>query len=210
MKAATAFLAACFCASLAYADVPPPPKAGNTVSILSNKDLSGTGVHIGGGLIVTAAHVVRDVKILNVGLSDGGKMPAVVLFTDATRDIAFIAVKKFDGMEAASLACRMASVGEEVSAIGHPGGTVDIQTWGRVAGKPREAGPWRTALPLDLRISPGNSGGPLFDAKGEVVGIVVGIQTVPLDPFGEHTTTSVAFAVPATVACDARDYLGLV
>lgn len=205
----TALLAACFCASFAQADVPPPPKAGNTVTVLSGDKLSGSGVHVGNGVIITAAHVVKGVKALTVGLSDAVKLPATVLLEDAVHDIAIISVKKPEALESAHLACRVAKSGEEISAIGHPGGTVFVETWGHIAGAPREAGPWKLVLPIDARIAPGNSGGPLFDAKGEVVGVVVGIQLVPVDLFGP-SVPSIAYAVPASIACKARDYLGLV
>lgn len=210
MRLLTALLAACLCASLAQADVPPPPKAANIVTVLSGEKLSGSGVHIGNGIVITAAHVVDGIKALKVGLSDHVKLSATVLLTDKVHDIAVISVKTFDGLEAAHLACRASKGGEEVSAIGHPGGTEFIQTWGRIAGKVRPAGPWQSVIPLDIKIAPGNSGGPLYDAAGEVIGIVVGIQMVPVDPFGNQSVASIAFAVPSTVACEARDYLGLV
>lgn len=201
-------LAACFCASLAYADVPPPPKAESTVVVLTADSL-GSGFHIGGGIFVTAAHVVADVTSVRIELSDERKIPGHVIFVDNRADIAFVLVDKAVDIEAARIACRAAVLGEEISVRGNPAGVRFISTWGRVAGQPRQLGPWSIVTPINVSAASGNSGGPVFDAQGKVIGVLVGLGTSGGTMFSAGSPF-ISLAVPSLSVCKARTYLGLV
>jgi S1-C subfamily serine protease len=199
----TAFLAACYaiCASLAHADVPPPPKAEPTVVILTG-DSQGSGVYIGDGVFVTAAHVVGGDTLPDIELSDGRKLIGHVIFVDHRADLAFLSVDKAVDIDAAKLACRQAMLGEEVMVRGTPVGVRFISTWGRIAGQPRQLADWQTVVPVNISAAPGNSGGPMFDAQGKVLGILVGIGR-------SSGSTFISLSVPSLSVCKARTYLGV-
>jgi S1-C subfamily serine protease len=205
MPRITALLAACYaiCASLAHADVPPPPKAEATVVVLAGTGL-GSGFHIGNGIIVTAAHVVETQTLTMIEMSDGSKLAADVLMVDIRSDIAFLQAKgpANEKMETARLACRKSVLGEEVMARGNPGGVRFLSNWGRVSGEPRQMFDWLMVIPTDIRIAPGNSGGPMFDKTGAVIGVVVGYIELQGIMFS-------ALATPSLSVCKARTYLGV-
>jgi serine protease Do len=143
-------------------------------------DRSGAGViWQADGLIVTNAHVV-DQPRAHVVLEDGRDYEARLLAHDPALDLAALRVAE-EGLPAVSVGDSDAlRVGEIVFAIGHPLGQPHAATWGIVRASPEtrepgrgEAGPpsvWG-AIQADLRLYPGNSGGPLADARGRVVGI---------------------------------------
>ena len=137
------------------------------------------GDHAGGsgviaspdGQIVTNAHVARDANA-SVRLWDGREFPATLLARDARRDLATLKVQA-SGLPAATFGDSGAlRVGELVMAIGNPMGFIGALTTGVVHALGRLAGFGRQNWVLaDVRLAPGNSGGPLADAYGRVVGI---------------------------------------
>ncbi len=115
------------------------------------------------GLVLTNAHVAtRDVTVL---LADGRPRPARLVARDPRRDLAALAIDA-SGLPAAEIGDSGAlRVGEVVLAVGNPWGLVRALSAGLVhAVSPR-------AIHADLRLAPGNSGGPLADAEGRVVGL---------------------------------------
>ncbi len=137
---------------------------------------SGSGFVLNAGRIVTNAHVVVAGEInggrsLSIELWDGQTRPAKVLKIDRRRDLALVSI---DGGTAVpgTLASRQAQPGQPVIAVGNPLGFVGAISSGVVhrVGAIRGLGPtlW---IQADLRLAPGNSGGPLADLHGEVVGI---------------------------------------
>ena len=125
------------------------------------------------GIIMTNAHVVKDAKEVTVKLTDRREYRAKVLGADAKTDIA---VLKIDAKNLPTLALgntKDLKVGEWVLAIGSPFGFENTVTAGVVSAKGRSL-PDDSAVPFiqtDVAVNPGNSGGPLFNARGEVVGI---------------------------------------
>ncbi|MCZ2495959.1 Do family serine endopeptidase [Xylophilus sp. Kf1] len=125
------------------------------------------------GIILTNAHVVKDANEVTVKLTDRREYRAKVLGTDAKTDIA---VLKIDGKDLPVVTLGSTAnlqVGEWVLAIGSPFGFENTVTAGVVSAKNR-ALPDDSAVPFiqtDVAVNPGNSGGPLFNARGEVVGI---------------------------------------
>ena len=139
---------------------------------------AGSGVIISeDGYIVTNNHVIQDARAITVALHDGTTYEAQLIATDSKMDIGVIKIEA-SGLTPASLGdSDSLSVGEPVVAVGNPlgqlGGTV---TDGIVSALDREIilnNERRNLLQTNAAINPGNSGGGLFNADGELVGIVV-------------------------------------
>jgi serine protease Do len=143
-----------------------------TVQLGSGGRGFGSGVILSAdGLIVTNAHVVRS-SHPQVELWDGRTLDAVVTSRDLTRDLAAV-LASGSGFPAATLAdSSKARVGELVVAVGNPLGFVGALSTGIIhaAGSVRGLGT-NSWLQADVKLAPGNSGGPLADAQGRVLGI---------------------------------------
>lgn len=176
---------------------------------ISVADGFGSGVHIGGGNILTAAHVVGDQKTVKIKTLAGTEGEATVLWVNKDYDVALIHT---DGNVSGSseLDCREPRFGEQLQAIGNPLGMEFIASFGRVAGKARATGPWKSVVVTDMTTVMGQSGGGVFANDGRIVGINVGVTLAPLksgkDAAGgtvyTPTMTGFGFVVPASVVCD--------
>ncbi len=125
------------------------------------------------GLIMTNAHVVRGASDVNVKLTDRREFKAKVLGSDAKTDIAVLKIEAKDLPVAKLGSSKQLEVGEWVLAIGSPFGFENSVTAGVVSAKGRSL-PDESFVPFlqtDVAVNPGNSGGPLFNTRGEVVGI---------------------------------------
>lgn len=181
----------------AYAYTPAAPTLpGSTVKIVLDAG-HGSGVHIGNGYIITAAHVVGD-KIPKVKLDDGSEQDAVVMWTNRAHDIALL--RTASTMSASALDCRVAANGERVTAKGSPTVLEFVSSAGRIAGAEREFGPWARVLPVDMTIVMGMSGGPVFAADGRVVGISVGVLVASLG--FTPSLTGFGAVVPSAAVCE--------
>jgi serine protease Do len=147
----------------------------------------------GDGLIVTSAHVVmgRHVRSgLRVLLQDGTELPAQVLAHDAEKDIAALHVAAQNLLAIEQGASDDVQPGQWLMALGHPWGVRDALTAGIViatgANQPEMDN--RAWVTVDMAMRPGHSGGPLFNARGQLVGI----NTMIRGP-------EVSFAVPVDV-----------
>jgi serine protease Do len=125
------------------------------------------------GTILTNAHVVQDATEVTVKLTDRREFKAKVLGSDPRTDVAVIKIEA-KGLPTVTLgSTRSLRVGEWVLAIGSPFGLENTVTAGVVSAKGRTL-PDDSFVPFiqtDVAVNPGNSGGPLFNARGEVVGI---------------------------------------
>jgi serine protease Do len=155
----------------------------------------GSGFIIGDdGLILTNAHVVRDAKEVTVKLSDRREYSAKVLGTDPVTDVAVLRIDAKDLPVVRLGDPKRLDVGDPVLAIGAPFGFEQTATQGIVSAKGRSL-PGDAVVPFiqtDAAVNPGNSGGPLLNASGEVVGIVTGI----LNPTEQRVFVGIGFAVP--------------
>ena len=127
------------------------------------------------GYVVTNAHVVEGASSVTVITHDGTEYSATVEGTDANNDVAVLKVEA-SGLPAVTVGSSDALViGDMVVAIGNPLGTLNAtQTVGYVSGKDRDVstdGSLISMIQTDAAINSGNSGGPLFNMQGEVVGI---------------------------------------
>ena len=155
------------------------------------------------GLILTNAHVVRDAKEVMVKLSDRREFKAKVLGSDSTTDVAVLRVEA-QGLPTVRLGDpKQLEVGDPVMAIGSPFGFEQTATQGIVSAKGRSL-PGDAAVPFiqtDAAVNPGNSGGPLFDGTGAVVGINSQIYSQSGGYQG------LAFAIPINVALKVKDQI---
>ena len=169
-----------------------PPQSGTTAT--------GTGFVIdSSGNIVTAAHVVDGASSITVTLEDGTTHPATLVNKDDATDVALLKIDA-SGMTLHPLKLGSSGslgVGDQVAAIGDPFGYQRSISTGIVSGVDRtvDAPNGFTvahAIQTDAALNPGNSGGPLLNASGEVIGIVDQIATNG----GADQSAGVGFAVP--------------
>jgi serine protease Do len=154
------------------------------------------------GLILTNAHVVRDASEVSVKLTDRREFSAKVLGSDPKTDVAVLKIDA-KNLPVVPLGRSMdVKVGEWVLAIGSPFGLENTVTAGVVSAKGRALDDGSVPfIQTDVAVNPGNSGGPLFNTKGEVVGINSQIYSQT----GGYQGLS--FAIPIDVAQRIRDQI---
>lgn len=156
------------------------------------------------GIVVTNNHVIDGANEIEVIFTDGTKLKAELIGKDAKVDVAVLRVKPAKPLAAVKFADSDKSrVGDWVLAVGNPfalGGTV---TAGIISATRRniDSGPYDNYIQTDAAINKGNSGGPLFDLDGEVIGI----NTAILSPSGG--SIGIGFATPANTAGPVIDQL---
>ena len=149
------------------------------------------------GIVVTNNHVIADADEITVILNDGTRLKAELIGKDQKTDIALLQVKTDKPLKAVKFGdSDKLRLGEWVIAIGNPfslGGTV---TAGIVSARNRDinSGPYDNYIQTDAAINRGNSGGPLFNLDGEVIGI----NTAIISPSGG--SIGIGFAVPSKTA----------
>lgn len=155
------------------------------------------------GIILTNAHVVKDAESINVRLQDKRELPAKVLGLDERTDVAVLKVEA-SGLPVARLGnSDQTEVGEWVLAIGSPFGLDFTATQGIVSALARNL-PDDNYVPFiqtDAAVNPGNSGGPLFNTRGEVIGINSQIYSRSGGYMG------LSFAIPINTAVQVADQL---
>lgn len=155
------------------------------------------------GTILTNAHVVKDAKEVTVKLTDRREYRAKVLGSDPQTDVAVLKINAANLPVVKIGDLDSLEVGEWVLAIGSPFGLENTATAGIVSAKGRSL-PDDTSVPFiqtDVAVNPGNSGGPLFNSRGEVVGINSQIYSRT----GGYQGLS--FAIPIDVAYKIKDQI---
>jgi serine protease Do len=149
------------------------------------------------GIVVTNNHVIADADEINVIFTDGSKLKAEIIGKDQKTDLALLRVKPEKPLKAVKFGdSDKLRLGEWVIAIGNPfslGGSV---TAGIISARNRDinSGPYDNYIQTDAAINRGNSGGPLFNLDGEVIGV----NTAIYSPTGG--SVGIGFAVPAKTA----------
>ncbi|GAB3760442.1 DegQ family serine endoprotease [Ramlibacter monticola] len=164
----------------------------------------GSGFIVGAeGIILTNAHVVKDASEVMVKLTDRREFRAKVLGSDAKTDVAVLKIEARNLPVVSMGSAEALRPGEWVLAIGAPFGFENTVTAGVVSAKGRSL-PDDSAVPFiqtDVAVNPGNSGGPLFNARGEVVGINSQIYSQSGGYQG------VSFAIPIDLAVRIKDQI---
>lgn len=160
-----------------------------------------------GGYVITNNHVVEDTDSVKVKLADDREFTATIVGTDERTDVALLKIDDPAALPFVSFGnSDAARVGEEVMAVGNPFGFGGTVTTGIISGKGRtigSGGPYVDYIQTDASINRGNSGGPLFNMRGEVIGV----NTAIYSPTGG--SVGVGFSVPSNVVsrivADLRD-----
>ena len=156
------------------------------------------------GLVLTNAHVVREAKEVTVKLQDRREFRAKVLGQDPATDVAVLRIEG-KNLPAVRLGDpKQVEVGDPVLAIGAPYSLEQTATQGIVSAKGRSLPGDNTVVPFiqtDAAVNPGNSGGPLFDGAGNVIGINAQIYSQT----GGYQGLS--FAIPIDVALKVKDQI---
>jgi len=162
----------------------------------------GTGVIINNqGSILTALHVVDNATSLRVSFLDGSESPATIESTDPDNDIAVITTERPPQVIVPAVLGGGLHVGDDAYVVGHPLGFVASMSAGVISGldrsTPRGNGTEMTGLiQFDAAVNPGNSGGPLLNRNGQVVGIVTALA----NPSRDGYFIGIGFAVPIGTA----------
>lgn len=156
------------------------------------------------GYVVTNNHVIAGAEEIEVVFDDGRQAAAELVGADAATDIALLKVEGASDLPAVDWGDSDAvRIGEWLVAIGNPFGLGGTVTAGILSARSRDirSGPYDDFLQTDAPINRGNSGGPLFDAEGEVIGV----NTAIFSPSGG--SVGIGFAVPSEVARSVVDQL---
>ncbi len=147
------------------------------------------------GFVMTNYHVIADGSEIRVGLSDGRRVPAKIVGTDALTDLALLKVDAKGLIPIEWGDSDRCEVGSPVWAVGSPFGLDRTVTFGILSGKNRvvkASTRYQDFMQSDAAVNPGNSGGPLVDSSGELIGINTAIVG--------DTFRGVSFSVPSNVA----------
>ena len=157
------------------------------------------------GIVITNNHVIADADAIEVNFSDGGSLSAELIGADPQTDLAVLRV---DPGERDLTAVQFGDseeirIGDWVMAIGNPFGLGGSVTIGIVSARGRDirSGPYDDFIQTDAAINRGNSGGPLFDMHGRVIGI----NTAIISPTGG--SIGIGFAIPSALATSVIDQL---
>ncbi len=146
------------------------------------------------GIVITNNHVIADANDITVIFTDGQRLKAEIVGKDAKIDIAVLRVKPDKPLKAVKFGdSDKARVGDWVMAVGNPFGLGGTVTAGIISARNRniDSGPYDNYIQTDASINKGNSGGPLFDMNGDVIGV----NTAILSPSGG--SVGIGFATPS-------------
>lgn len=149
------------------------------------------------GIIVTNNHVIEGADDIEINFANGSKLKATLMGRDTKTDLAVLKVESAKPLAFVPLGdSRKMRIGDWVMAIGNPFGLGGTVTVGIISARGRNinAGPYDNFIQTDAAINRGNSGGPLFNMNGEVIGI----NTAIISPSGG--SIGIGFSVPTELA----------
>jgi serine protease Do len=149
------------------------------------------------GVVVTNNHVVGQAQKIEITLKDGSRYPARLLGEDDKTDLAALKIDADQPLPTVSWGdSEKMRVGDRVVAVGNPFGLAGTATAGIVSSRGRDlgSGPYDDFIQIDAPLNSGNSGGPLFNADGQVVGVNTAIFT----PNGG--SIGIGFVIPSNIA----------
>jgi S1-C subfamily serine protease len=167
----------------------PVPQQGQGSGFILNKD----------GLILTNAHVINNAQQIEVKLSDKHTYKAQRIGVDPSHDLALLKINAPNLVPATLAESQNLVVGQRVYAIGNPFGLQGTMTRGIISAirsiRGPQGNPIEDAIQTDAAVNPGNSGGPLLNSKGEVIGI-----TTLIANNGADQSSGIGFAIPINTA----------
>jgi S1-C subfamily serine protease len=168
----------------------PVPQSGQGSGFILNKE----------GLILTNNHVIDNAQKVEVTLSNGHKYKAAVVTVDKGHDLALVKIDAPDLIPATLAETSTGlTVGQRVYAIGNPFGLSGTMTRGIISAirsvRGPQGNPIEDAIQTDASVNPGNSGGPLLNSRGEVIGI-----TTMIASNGAEQSSGIGFAIPINTA----------
>lgn len=179
----------------------------SVVTVFNDQGLGSGVIYSEDGLILTNEHVVGDADRVEIGFADGKRVPGRVVAADPVTDLALVRVER-TGLPAAEFETDLPQVGELAVVIGSPLGFENSASVGIISGLHREIPGSATnsqslvdLIQTDAAISPGNSGGAVVNAQGEVVGI----SEAYIPP--QTGAVSLGFAIPAATAVEVAEEL---
>jgi S1-C subfamily serine protease len=187
-------------ATLAYRTIGP-----SLVTVTAQRPGAGQGLGSGvvikaDGTVLTALHVVAGADPVQVAFADGTTATARVAAARPEQDVAVLAVDRLPSVVVAAVLAGPPPVGAGVYAVGNPLGLRRSLSAGVVSGTDRSITTQGRALSgliqFDAAVNPGNSGGPLLNRAGQVVGIVTGLA----NPADQDFFVGIGFAVPIAAA----------
>ncbi|MER0237721.1 Do family serine endopeptidase [Fulvimarina sp. MAC8] len=156
------------------------------------------------GVVVTNNHVIQDADEITVNFADGSQLEAELVGRDPKTDLAVLKVESDEPLASVAFGdSETIKIGDWVMAIGNPFGLGGSVSLGIVSARGRNinAGPYDNFIQTDAAINRGNSGGPLFDMNGNVVGI----NTAIISPTGG--SIGIGFSIPANLAVNVVNQL---
>jgi S1-C subfamily serine protease len=171
----------------------------------------GSGVIIDDrGSILTSLHVVAGADEIQLTFADGTQASGLIMIEQPENDIAVLQASQLPGLLVPATLGNPAAmrVGDEAFVVGHPLGLYGSMSAGVISGLDRSFQPEGSAQPLegliqiDAAVNPGNSGGPLLNRNGQVVGIVAGL----VNPTEGEFFIGIGFAVPINVAASGAGF----
>ena len=162
---------------------------------------SGFVIDAAQGIVITNNHVIADADEIQINFADGTELDAEIIGRDPKTDLAVLQIMEDqrEGYEMTEVAfgdSEVMRIGDWVLAIGNPFGLGGTVTLGIISAQDRDiqSGPYDRFIQTDAAINRGNSGGPLFNMRGEVIGI----NTAIISPTGG--SIGIGFAVPSELA----------
>ena len=186
--------------SLVQIQASTPSSSGDTAGL-------GTGVIVNAsGAILTALHVVDGATTIRLFFVDGTRSNGQIVSADPDNDIAVLVPDRPPEPIVPAVLGGVGQIGDETYAVGHPLGFVGSLTSGVISGLDRtveapDGKRLRGLIQFDAAVNPGNSGGPLLNRGGQVIGIVTGLA----NPSRDGYFTGIGFAVPIGAAGGAAD-----
>ena len=186
--------------SLVQIQATTPSSSGDTAGL-------GSGVIVNAsGAILTALHVVDGATTIRLFFVDGTRSNGQIVSADPDNDIAVLIPDRPPQPIVPAVLGGVGQIGDETYAVGHPLGFVGSLTSGVISGLDRtidapDGRRLRGLIQFDAAVNPGNSGGPLLNRGGQVIGIVTGLA----NPSRDGYFTGIGFAVPIGAAGGAAD-----
>jgi S1-C subfamily serine protease len=186
--------------SLVQIQASTPSSSGDTAGL-------GSGVIVNAsGAILTALHVVDGATTIRLFFVDGTRSNGEIVSADPDNDIAVLLPDRPPQPIVPAVLGGVGQIGDETYAVGHPLGFVGSLTSGVISGLDRtveapDGKRLRGLIQFDAAVNPGNSGGPLLNRGGQVIGIVTGLA----NPSRDGYFTGIGFAVPIGAAGGAAD-----